>query len=523
MARRIVGQRLAGLKRIAKLYAKSRIGMAGLVIIVFFVVLAIFAPILAPVPPVNHQVASAFDVPVWAKVFPQYSDLPVDTVPVSSYGFADQSALASWTLEGSYNGRIVPGIGPSSAFPGSILINASVPENSTQGTDPFIRGAQVYFSMSQPFNFSGHPPSHFDASTTLEVLKMTNVSYVYINFMITNPAGYNFSMGSTIGETLAQTITLSKESLGSWQEVDVTSGLLFTSGIPIWQNSTDPSALVFNGTGTYRFTVQILGLRTPGTNHPAVSFYLASGSLHLLGGAYGYLGTDNLGNDVWSQLVWGSQVSLVIGIVSGIGAVALGALAGIAAGYLGGLWDEILSRFTDFILVIPFLPLLFIVTTIIADNPVLRAQIYVWLIVVFVVVSWPFIAKIIRSQVLSVKERPYVEASRAVGGGTGHIIRRHILPNVMGLVYSQVALNVGGFILLDAALDFLTSATHTLTTVSWGIMLTYSLPYAVGNSTAGYVWWWFLPPGISIGALSLAFVLVGYALDSIFNPRLRAR
>jgi peptide/nickel transport system permease protein len=116
-----------------------------------------------------------------------------------------------------------------------------------------------------------------------------------------------------------------------------------------------------------------------------------------------------------------------------------------------------------------------------------------------------------------------VEASRAVGGGTGHILRRHILPNVMGLVFSQIALNVSGFILLEAALDYLAVSVHPISTMTWGLMLSNALPDAVSNSAQSYVWWWFLPPGICIAAVSLAFVLVGFALDSIFNPRLRAR
>jgi peptide/nickel transport system permease protein len=213
----------------------------------------------------------------------------------------------------------------------------------------------------------------------------------------------------------------------------------------------------------------------------------------------------------------------LIGILSGVGSVALGALVGLAAGYIGGITDEFLGRVTDFFLVLPFLPLLIVVTLIISQNSAMIKSMYAWVVVIFIILSWPSIAKIIRSQVLSIKERQYVEASRAVGGGTGHIIRRHILPNVMGLVYSQIALNVSGFILLEAALDFLAVNIRPLDVTTWGVMLTKALPFATADRIHGYVWWWFLPPGISIASLSLAFVLVGFALDSIFNPRLRAR
>jgi peptide/nickel transport system permease protein len=303
--------------------------------------------------------------------------------------------------------------------------------------------------------------------------------------------------------------------------VNVSSGYLTSSGLSAFGNTGDPAGLIFNGTGTYTLTMQIQAV--PIANGSSISMLASGVNLHVLGGAFGLLGTDNYGRDVWSQFVWGSRISLLIGILSGIGAVALGTIAGLAAGYVGGLSDEVLSRISDFFLVIPFLPLLIVLLFIIGQNPVLYRGVYWWVILLFIVLSWPFIGKIIRSQVLTVKERSYVEASRAVGGGTWHILRKHILPNVMGLVYSQIALNVSGFILTEAALDFLAVSIHPIDTITWGIMLTNALPDATSNSAASYVWWWFLPPGIAIASLSLAFVLVGFALDSIFNPRLRAR
>jgi peptide/nickel transport system permease protein len=390
--------------------------------------------------------------------------------------------------------------------------------------------------MTTPFYFNGNAPPDFQINTQVFPLSMRNLSAVYAVFIVQTPTNKTYTLASVEGFGLGAVINLGRSSLDQWNQINVTDSMLgdLTNGIPGLSNaSADAATVIFNGAGTYHLTFQLQGAcsdnpanpqgYSPCGNQPSLSALVSPVSMHFSGGAYGLLGSDNNGRDVWSQFVWGSQISLLIGILSALGAVGIGALTGITGGYLGGIADEIIGRITDFVLVLPGLPLLIILVFIITENPLLRASIYVWVIVIFVVTSWPFIGRIIRSQVLSVKERAFVEASRAVGGGTGHILRRHILPNVMGLVYSQMALNVSGFILTEAALDFLAISIHPVTVMTWGIMLTQSLGDATSNSLHSYVWWWFLPPGIAIAALSLSFVLVGYALDSIFNPRLRAR
>jgi len=514
---------LKGWKRNAKLFAKSKIGVIGLVIIVFFVVLAVFAPQIDSNNPVfGYNVAAPYSVPAWAVLLPQYSGLAVTSNPVQTV-FASQADLAGWKI-GLPGQNFTTGIEN-----GNLLINASIIPNQKIMKDnregnpdnPQLPGGQVFFTMSKQFQYTQKSaPSQFQLTTYIDPLKMTNVSDIYINFIISNPTK-NFSLASTESYVLGTEIDLTTGAIGVPNQVQVLSGYLQTSGLPAFNSGISPSKIIFNGTGTYTLTLQVQAV--PVANTTSISMLASGVTLKVLGGAYGVLGTDNYGRDVWSQLVWGSRVSLLIGILSGVGAVALGTLVGLTAGYLGGFWDEILGRITDFFLVIPFLPLLIVFLFIIGNNPALYRNVYTWVIIIFVALSWPYIGRLIRSQVLSVKERPYVEASRAVGGGTWHIIRRHILPNVMGLVYSQIALNVSGFILTEAALDYLAVAIHPVSTMTWGIMLTNALPDATANSVAGYVWWWFLPPGICIAALSLAFVLVGFALDSIFNPRLRAR
>lgn len=516
---------LDNIRRIARQYLKSKIGMLGLIIIVFFILMAVLAPSIATNDPISGIVASPFDIPAWATVLPWYNHLAVDATPVSST-FVSQADINAWSWSGQNYTKSLSTAIPTgqTQYKGSVLVTSLMNESTEiQTSDANLPGGVVAFSMSRPFQFSGVSPTGFEAQVALDPAVMNNVSMVYVKMEITDPTGDNFSLASISPPSLDQQVAIPNGQNGTWRTVYVSAGLLPLANIEAYQVPSPPSKVIFNESGTYSFSVQIQAVPEAGATLSSLSVNIASVSLHLDGSAYGLLGTDNFGRDVWSQFVWGSQVSLVIGILSGVGAVGMGAAIGIAGGYIGGSTDNIIGRITDFVLVLPFLPLLLIIATLLVGNRALYSQIYIFIILIFVVLSWPTIAKIVRSQVLSVKERQYVEASRALGAGTGHILRRHILPNVMGLVYSQVALNVAGFILLEAALDFLAISTHGVRTMTWGLMLTYALPFAVHQSNLSYVWWWFFPPGISIAALSLAFVLVGYALDSIFNPRLRAR
>lgn len=511
---------LRGIRKSARLYAKSKIGMIGLVVIVFFLLMAVFAPYLTSNSPVfGFDVGAPYSIPAWATIFPQYRNVPVTYSPVQA-AFTSQSHLTGWKMSGqNFTTGFVNG---SLLVQASIVPNQTIMEDNLDGhpDNPYLPGGQVFFSISEQFRYTQKAPDTFEVDAAIDPLVMTNVSDIYINFIISNPTT-NFSLASTKAFALEPEIDLTPSLIGQSNQVNITSGDLVGSGLPAFRFTSNPSALVFKTTGTYTLTMQVQAV--PVANSTSISLLVSGIGLHVVGGAFGLLGTDNYGRDVWSQLVFGSRVSLEIGVLAGIGAVLLGTLFGLVAGYLGGITDEVFGRITDFFLVIPFLPLLIVLLIILGENAALYKNIYTWVIIIFVILSWPYIERLIRSQVLTVKERPYVEASRAVGGGTWHILRRHILPNVMGLVYSQVALNVSGFILLEAALDYLAVSVHPISTITWGLMLSNALPDAVANAAAGYVWWWFLPPGICIAAVSLSFVLVGFALDSIFNPRLRAR
>ncbi len=227
------------------------------------------------------------------------------------------------------------------------------------------------------------------------------------------------------------------------------------------------------------------------------------------GTSFGLMGTDALGRDLFAQLVYGARISLYIGLLVSILSVAIGLFVGLVAGYLGGVADQLLMRINDIMLVLPGLPLLIILVA------VLGARIEN-LIILLGLLGWNGFARVVRSQVLSLKERAFVEAAKAVGAGRWHILSRHILPHVMSLVYVSLASSVPGAITAEAALSWLGFTDPQR--MSWGRML-----HEVFLAGATKNWWWVIPPGLCIALIATSFILLGYALDEALNPKLRMR
>jgi peptide/nickel transport system permease protein len=222
-------------------------------------------------------------------------------------------------------------------------------------------------------------------------------------------------------------------------------------------------------------------------------------------------GTDDLGRSVFALTVWGARISLLVGFAATFISVLIGAVVGIVAGYRGQWTELLLMRFTDWFLVIPFLPLAIVLASVLGRSLVI-------IILVIGITSWPSTARIVRAQVLSVKTRPYVERARALGSGGWHLTTRHILPNVGPVIFANTVLLVAIAILSESTLSFLGLGDPTAT--SWGTIL--DAAFSAGSATAGN-WWWLVPPGLAIVVVVLAFTTCGYALDEILNPRLRRR
>jgi len=189
----------------------------------------------------------------------------------------------------------------------------------------------------------------------------------------------------------------------------------------------------------------------------------------------------------------------------------IGSLIGIASGYFGRWIDVVLMRITDWFLVIPFLVLSIVLASLLGQS--------LWVIAFVIgITTWPGTARVVRAQVLSLKERTYIERARSLGASNWHLIKLHILPNVFPLIFANTILVVAVAILTETTLSFLGLGDPL--SVSWGTML--ELAFEEGAISLG-AWWYLIPPGVCIVLVVLAFTMCGYAMDEVLDPRLRER
>ena len=220
------------------------------------------------------------------------------------------------------------------------------------------------------------------------------------------------------------------------------------------------------------------------------------------------LGRDDAGKDVLSLLIYGARVSLVVGFTASFMSMIIGTTVGLVAGYHGGRIGNVSMRFVDFLMVIPDLPLMLVIIAVMGRG-------LGNIILVIGLLGWTYTARLVRSQVLSIKERQFVLRGRSVGASDTRLILRHIFPMILPLIIAQAILDISVAILAESSLAFLGLGDPTL--ISWGSMLNFAFERAVSREA----WWFILPPGLAIVWVSLSLVLIGNTLDQIVNPRLR--
>lgn len=223
------------------------------------------------------------------------------------------------------------------------------------------------------------------------------------------------------------------------------------------------------------------------------------------------LGFDELGRDVLGSIIYGTRASLEIGIFVALLIVLIGTTIGIAAGYYGGVIDIILMRVTEVFMLIPSLPLILTIAAIMGQS-------FNNIILILGITGWTSTARLVRAQTMSIKQRSYVERARSIGATDVYIMRRHILPNVFPLVFSNIILLVQNAIISESTLAFLGIGDPTIPT--WGQLLRSAREN--GAISSGY-WWLFIPAGICLVGLASSFVFIGYGFDEILNPKLRRR
>ncbi|USZ69606.1 ABC transporter permease [Halorussus salilacus] len=221
-----------------------------------------------------------------------------------------------------------------------------------------------------------------------------------------------------------------------------------------------------------------------------------------------FMGTTAFGKDVFSQFLAGARPTFLVGLFGGIGTGIVGFLVGLVSGYFGGRVDEVLMRLTDLTFALPLLPMALLVLTFVQPSTPI-------IVLVLVTFLWKMPARVIRSEVMSVKNRTFVRSARASGAGHLRTMFYHVAPNVLAVGFLYTAYAVSWSIAVEASLSFLGFGDPT--TTSWGTML----QEVFESGDMRDAWWWVLPPAIGISAITTSVFLVGRSLEEIINPEIQ--
>jgi peptide/nickel transport system permease protein len=457
--------------------------MIGVTIVIFFISTAVFAPFITPYDPIKDNfLAEPFALPGWYTIFPQYRDFP----PNELFRIQPVVDANNWAATSQ---------APIHVTGGDNRISVAFETVSSQTSISTLQLAhKIEYRWGPPLSFliqfNGSVPRLDNTACKLDIAWRTPRADTYLVWTS------GFFSTSTVDK-----LSVDLNSKGIPFSLKADMGLQWYS---------DAAEFVFAEKGTYELLLNF-SFQAQGGGASRASAYIGPLRVLFPGRIFGVLGTDHVGADLFSQLVYGTRISLMIGVLASLIAVTIGLLVGITAGFFGGLVDEGSMRFVDVLLVLPALPLLFLFSGLFGRS--------IWnLIFLIGFLSWAGFARVVRAQVLQLKTATFIEAAKALGASGSRIILRHLVPNVVPLAYATVALSIPGAIITEAALSFL--ALGDPTTPSWGRMFYSANAFGAFRELA---WWWIVPPGIAITLLSMSFVFIGHALDEIINPRVRAR
>jgi peptide/nickel transport system permease protein len=326
-----------------------------------------------------------------------------------------------------------------------------------------------------------------------------------LQILVIRPDGLKIHLLST-SLPLSETSTIHQERIFSTDE-SIKKNLLLQSeklAVPAYELQTED--IIFSNSkgvlkGNYHFLINLYGLDNENE--------IVDSSLTIGGKVFGLMGTDELRRDLAVGLFWGTPLALFIGITVAVASVVIGLVYGVYAGFKGKITDESMMRFNDVIYALPALPFLIILAVTISNS--------IFLMIGFLMIfGWVGIAKVSRSMALQIKTRGYVEASKMMGQKNSKILLKHILPQLLPYAFASIAISVPAAITTEAGLSFLGLGDPTFPT--WGQILHDASIY---GAAARGLWWWIVPPGVMIALTGLAFVFLGNALDTIVNPKLK--
>jgi len=486
---------LKGLVKISRVTLQGRRGVIGIIIIGSFVFIALAPSLLTPYDPLStrQRIASPLVYPSWFKHLPGYANLSENLSPIEDPSFSTNASILQWKFSANASIQRIwlnysVDEGSPKSGPGCSAIYVQRDENQ-QNVEALLTKE---FSYPYP-----DPPMKWIGEIYVKVEGPQNVSVwsVEVTVFIEQTKGirrnlWSVKQGGSYGS-------------GTWIKPSMTGTKKYPPLID--SDILDPDREVFSIPTNYTFGIETV---LDGVSNATV--YIDDFNLQIYGEAFGLLGTDQFGRDIFSQLLYGTRISLFVGLLGAFLSTVIGLFFGLVSGYFGGVVDEVLMRVTDVFLVIPELPLLLVLVAVLGSS--------LWIIIFLIsVLGWMGFARIVRSRVLSLKESAFVEASRVLGGSESHIISKILIPNVMNFVYVTLAMSAPGAIYSEAYLSFLGLGDPTIMT--WGKMLHDALILPGGVQK----WWWLIPPGLCIAAISIAFILIGHTLDEVFNPKIRER
>jgi peptide/nickel transport system permease protein len=503
-------------------YRKHKIGVFGLLIMSLFIGMAIFAPFLGTSDPNPlKRIAPNYLAPSWMSVFDPEGVVTDDYISKSDLN--QEPLIHINGTSGEFSAMHVQAVEPDdTSYVNLTWAHTAGTQLDFYGPDPDGNmpeyGDFVFFEQSFEWPWNGEPNGvnmtlSFGTTRTGDFAPDSpydpyNSLMFRLYVWIVDSSNEWTKVYETLDATYSEPIQERRIPVTFLDNRRIFNGMINVNGTQTDMNDT---VKVRVGMAPYRHFESWIGTE-PWQNYTgSVTFTVTGVQLIAYGGYYGALGTTFWGADAYSQLIYGSRVSLVIGILATGLSTILGVLVGLAAGYFGGGVDEVLMRIVDFLLVIPGLPLMMILAIFLGESTTN-------IIIVIAILGWTGTARLIRSQVLAEKNKAYVESARAIGATDTYIMFRHILPNVTPILFANITLGVVGAILSEAGLSFL--GLTDIEEPSWGRMLADAQN---GLAFIRGAWWVVVFPGMMITLLSLSFTFVGHTLDQVLNPRLRER